>query len=962
MNRPAVYVLVLLLIGACATSEQVPQSPTAEASSTVDTPASPESTSMPHDPALRHGMLDNGLAYYIRRNTEPANRAELRLAIDAGSILEEDDQKGLAHFLEHMLFNGTERFQEQELVDFLERTGMRFGPDINAYTSFDETVYMLQIPTDSAETMQKAFEVLEDWAAYATLSGEEIDKERGVVIEEWRLSDQNASGRMRDKILSALLANSQYKDRLPIGDTTVINRAPYETLRRFYRDWYRPDLMAVVAVGDFDVDEMERLIKQHFANLPVPESPKVRPTFDVPGHEETLYTVASDPEYPVTQVQVNFKQPSYPIQSAEDYRTQLVSSFFNGMLNKRFAEIARTGEAAFLGAGVSKGAFVRPSTFYSLGAQVHEDSILVGLEAILTEAQRVRLHGFTETELARIKQETLRGYERAYNERGNTNSGAYAREYVSNFLEDEPTPGIEFEYGLVQELVPGITVDEVNAVAVELLAERNRVVLVSMPEKEGLAQPTEAELAAVFDRVQEKEVPPYIDDVTDAPLLAVIPNPVAITSEREITELGVTEITLANGIRVVMKPTDFKQDEVRFTAFSPGGHSLIPDEDYLEGSLASGLMTRSGVGAFDRTALQKKLSGQVVSVSPYISELEEGLRGAASPEDLETLFQLVHLYVTAPRADSSALIAFQNAQKSFLMNRASTPAGPFQDSLIVALYGPHPRRMVPTIEQVDNLDLQKAFAIYQDRFEDTHDFTFVFVGNFEIDAVKALAQTYLGTLPTTNRQETWQNIGAGLRDGVVRKTVKKGEGERSQVVLIFNGPFTYDRLHRHHIRSLEGVLDIRLREELREDRAGVYSPSVQASTSGLPESSYRLTVSFACAPERVDELVAAVFDQINDIKTNGVTADYIEKVQEQQRRQRETDMEQNSFWVSVLDFYYSYDEDILDILRYNELIESLTVEDVQNAAQTYLSEDRYVKVVLYPENFGEEINTSGSEE
>ena len=940
MNRFTLLVAVLVLgVAGCATTERTPEP---ASTTSLDTP-------LPIDPDVRIDTLDNGLVYYIRKNTEPKNRAELRLAVNAGSVLEDDDQLGLAHFVEHMLFNGTRRFQEQELIDFLERTGMRFGPDINAYTSFDETVYMLEIPTDSAEIVQKAFDVLEDWAAYATLSDEEIDKERGVVVEEWRRG-LGAGGRIRDQILPVVLYGSRYKDRLPIGDTLILKNAPYETLRRFYHDWYRTDLMAVVAVGDFDVDAIETQIRDHFAALPAAGNPRPRPSFEVPGHDETLYKIATDPEYPYTQVQVDFKQPAEPFQTVGDYRARIVSSLFNSMLNKRFAEIARDGATSpFLWARVSKGGFVRPSIFYNLAAQVQEDSIFVGLEALLTEAARVRQHGFTATELERQKRSTLRAYERAYNERENTNSGAYAREYVGSYLEAEPIPGITYEYELMQQLLPGITLDEVNERALELLAERNRNVIVTMPEKEGLTPPAEEALAAVLARVQQKQIAPYVDDVTDEPLIADVPAPVAVTVEREIPEVGVTEITLANGIRVVMKPTDFKEDEVRFTASSDGGTSLVNDDDYFDATFADLLVIKSGVGVFDQTALSKKLTGKVVSVAPYIGEMGEGLNGRASPADLETLFQLIHLYVTAPRADSAALVSFQNQQKAFLVNREATPGSAFQDSLIAAFYGDHPRRQVPTVEQIDNLDLQKALAIYKDRFADTDDFTFIFVGNFDSEALKTLAQTYLGTLPATPREETWRDVEPDLPEGSVVKVARKGQDPQGQVGIIFHGPIVYDREHRHRLRSLEAVLDIKLREELREERAGIYNASVQSSAVDEPDASYTLSVFFGCDPERAEELTEAVFAEIEAMKGAENLDEYIEKVQEQQRRQRETSLEQNGFWLGTLSFYYDHpDEDLLDVLRYGDLIDSLTGEDVREAARQYL-QDRYVQVTLVPD-------------
>ena len=906
---------------------------------------------LPLDPDVRIDTLENGLVYYIRRNTEPENRAELRLAIDAGSILEDDDQRGLAHFLEHMLFNGTRRFEEQELINFLERTGMRFGPDVNAYTYFDETVYMLEIPMDSAEVVQKAFDVLEDWAAYATLSDEEIEKERGVIVEEWRARQQSAQGRVSEQTFDALLHESRYAERSPIGDTTIIRNAPPKRFRSFYEDWYRPDLMAVAAVGDFDVDRMEALIREHFSGLENPPDVPERATYEVPAHEETVYRVITDPELPIASASVYYKQDAEDLTTVGDYREALVGRLFNGILNERFAEIVREPDAPFVQARVFKGGFVRPSELYGITVVVQPDSLLGGLDAALTEAERVRQHGFTETEIEREKTELRRAYEQAFNERENTPSASYAREYVSNFLENEAIPGIEYEYALVQRLLPEIAAADVNALAAELLDGENRVVIAQAPEQDSLDVPTEADLADVLGRVQGKEIEPYVDEVSDAPLLSDVPEPAEITSEEAIEEVDVTAFTLENGVRVVMKPTDFKEDEVRMTAFSPGGTSLVPDSAYFNADNAATLIAQSGVGIFSRTALQKKLAGQVVSVSPYISELEEGFSGSASPQDLRTLFELVHLYFTDPRADRDALLSYQTRLRTILENRSLTPESALQDTLTATLYGDDLRRQFPTLAQVDSLSLEEAYAVYEDRFADAGDFTFVFVGNFDPDTLRSLARTYLGTLPATDREESWRDVAPDLPEGTIRKTVQKGLGERSQVVMLFHGPFDYTQENRHRIRALADVLDIALREELREERGGVYNVGVRASTSDRPDETYQFTVSFTCDPARVDELTGAVLEEIEEVQEDGPAEDDVDKVQEQQRRERETSLEENSFWLGTLDFYYSHeDESLLDVLAYPELIRGLTADEVEAAAERYLDLDRFVQVVLYPED------------
>ena len=927
-----------------------------ETAGSLNAPVSEKGGIIPLDPKVRFNTLDNGLRYYIRYNEEPKQRAELRLVVNAGSLQEDEDQLGVAHFVEHMLFNGTERFEKSELVDFLERTGMRFGADVNAYTSFDETVYMLTIPTDSVDIFEKSFDILEDWAAYASMDPEEIDKERGVVVEEWRRSTQNAGGRIQQQTLPVLLHESRYEQRLPIGDTTILKNADYEVFERYYRDWYRPDLMAVVAVGDFDMDDVEAKILEHFGELKNPAQEAERTEFEVPGHDSTLFAIITDPEYPFTTVQTYYKRAAEDFETAEQYRNLIVGRFFTSMLNKRLGEISRKPEPPFVGANVSKGSLVRTSSYHSMGAQVQDEGVLAGLESLLIEAKRVRDHGFTATELDRQKRQTLRSYLRAYNERETTSSSSHASEYVSHFLEAIPAPGIEFEYNLVQDIMPGITLEEINALAAEFVAAKNRVIMVTMPEKEGLLPPTEIELSAIFEEVEGMTVEPWVDEINDQPLLANVAPPGEITERSEIDTLGVTQITLENGVRVVMKPTDYKEDEVRFVASSPGGASLANDASFFEASNASMLVGRSGVGAFDITELQKVLTGKVVGASPYISEFSEGFRGSASPEDLETMFQLVHLYVTESRVDSSALTTFQNQLRAYLPNRSSTPQGVFSDSLIAFLYGDHPRAQFPTMEMVESLDIEEAHRFYKDRFADLSDFVFTFVGNFEIDVLSELAQTYLGNLPAQNRNEQWADKSPRLPEGNKTLVVRKGIADQAQVSLIFHGPLDYTRLDRHRLRSTVEVLSIKLREQLREELGGVYSVNAQPSISELPEPSYQISVSFGCDPDRVNELVTAVLAQVDVLKAEGATEDELGKIKEQQRRTRETQKETNGFWVSVLDFYNTHpEEDILDILTYEEMIESLTSEDIKNVAQTSFNDSNFIKAVLLPENFEGEI-------
>ncbi|MCU0228627.1 MAG: insulinase family protein [Bryobacterales bacterium] len=907
---------------------------------------------LPLDPAIRTGKLDNGLRYFIRRNTEPNQRAELRLAVNAGSTLEDDDQKGLAHFLEHMMFNGTKRFEKQQLVDFLESTGLRFGPDLNAYTSFEETVYILRVPTDKPEIFGRAFDVLEDWAGAVLFEEEEINKERGVVIEEWRLG-QGAQGRLRDKLIPAIFAGSRYKDRLPIGDPDIIRSAPREAFTRFYTQWYRPNLMAVVAVGDFDVDAVEQMIRERFGRLTNPENPRERAKFTLPAHKDTIYTVVTDPELPVTRVQVYFKKDGEEtFENVGDYRRSLVRGLFESALNSRLAEITRQPDAPFLGAGVSSSSLVRAGQTYAAQAVAKEGKVLESLEALFTEVARVRVHGFTATEIERMKADSLRSYEQMFQERNNSNSAGFADEYVRHFLEGEPAPGIDVEYQLARQLVPGITVQELNKLAEELITKENRVVVVAMPEKEGLVPPSQAALAKVLEKVEATDLKPYSDTVVDEPLVSQDLAPVPVRQRKRNEALGVTEVVLANGVKVLMKSTDFKQEEVLFTAFSEGGSSLLPDSKYFDSMAADALVALSGVGKFDAVALRKKLAGKSVQVRTSINELGEGLSGSAATGDLETLMELVYLCFTAPRADANALDVFKQQNIASLQNLLSTPQGVFQKTLMETMYGDNVRRRIPTVFEVRSTNLESAAEIYRQRFADANDFTFVFVGSFQEDDLIALCQRYLGNLPVKEDEESFRNLEPELPKGVAKAVARKGVDPQSRVSLTFHGPFEYTRRNRFVIRMMTSVLGIKLREELREDRGGVYGVGASASPSAKPVPRYTLNIGFGCDPQRVEELKAAVMEQLNWLKNAEDMESYLVKVREQERRSFETSLRQNRFWLSTIQFYYEYpDEDPSELLKLPETVDSINADEIRAAARQYLNADRYIDVTLYPENF-----------
>ncbi len=904
---------------------------------------------LPVDPKVKIGELKNGLRYYIRENQKPQKRAVLWLAVNAGSVLEDDNQQGLAHLVEHMAFNGTKHFEKQELVDYLESIGTKFGPDLNAHTSFDETVYKLQVPSDSAGYIFSGLQILEDWAHGLLLDENEIDKERGVVTEEWR-TRQGARARMWNKVVPILFNNSQYAKRLPIGQVAVIDTAHYETIKKFYQDWYRPDLMALIAVGDFDSNWIEELIKTYFSRIPVKDNPRERIVYPVPDHQETLIAIATDPEASGTRISINYKHPLERQYTTGDYRNTIIQSLYTGMLNKRLGELTKLpdppmmyGYSYFRNMTLSKASYV-------LGAGVREDRIHTGLATLLIEAERVRRHGFTSTELDRQKMEVLRRIEKSYEERDKTESKTYVREYVRNFLEEEPIPGIEYELELYRRFIPGIAIEEINNLAKKWVTDHNRVVIVYAPEKEGLTIPTEDELLAVFSEIKSIEIEPYVDKVSDEPLVAIQPEPSQISNIEILEDIGVEIWTLTNGIRVILKSTDFKNDEILFYAYSPGGTSLAPTENYVPASTADWIISDSGLGPFSQIELQKKLSGKIINVSPYLSDLYEGLSGSVSPKDVETLFQLIYLYFTAPRRDETAFQAVLERGKGFLENRSARPESAFEDTVKVTMAQYHPRQRPWSLQLLNEMELDKSFSFYQDRFADASDFTFFFVGNFDRKAIAPGILTYLGGLPSVNRKETWKNTGIDPPQGIMKKHVYRGMEEKSITRIIFSGNFEWSRENRYTLQSMAQAFRIKLREVLREDMSGVYGVGVRAKPKHYPEGEYTISISFGCAPDRVEELTNAVFQQIDSLKTIGLTDKYLTKVKEKQRRERETNLQENRYWLNVLKTYDMHNEDFLDILEYEKLIEELSLGNIQKAANQYFNVENYVQITLYPEN------------
>ena len=946
--------------------------PTATAAPVVVTPtATPETTPtaiataisdpdapLAFDPSVVRGTLANGLVYYVKHNEEPRDRAHLSLVVKAGSILEEEEQRGLAHFVEHMAFNGTERFAKQEIVEYLESIGSTFGPDLNASTGFDYTQYFLEIPTDDPEILETAFQILSDWAYAITLEPEEVELERGVILEEWRLS-RGFGARFQDNWFPLIFGDSRYNERSPIGLPEIIETAPAQRLRDFYERWYRPDLMAVIAVGDFDTEAIEAKVRQYFAPPPEGEagqasaavgSPTDRPRYGVPEHDVPRVNVFSDPEAPGTQIFLLRKLPPETGQELAVLRRIVAERLAFMMLNARLFERGQVDDPPYLGAGGVRGSFVEPVDLVQFGAWVEQDAVEPGFAALLEETQRARQHGFTETELAREKLTLLSEIERVYRERDQRESANLAQEYVDHFLSGTPVPGIEAEWDLYQELLPQISLAEVDAVAASWSEPGNTVLLVMRPEgSDGKSDDDlESELQAQLAAADTLEVEPYEDEVADVPLLATLPTPGTIDSEERIESIDALKWTLSNGITVIAKQTDFKNDEVVFGAFSPGGHSLVDDADHVSAVYAAQLVSGSGVGLHDNVTLDKLLAGKRVSVSPYIGELFEGFRGRTSPEDMETLFQLITLYATAPRLDPVYFSTYETSLRSVAETRADQPDAVFSDAVSTLLSQNHFRRRPLTLELLDELSLERAEAVYADRFADLGDATFVFVGAFDWDTLRSLTATYLASLPTTGRAEQWRDVGIDPPTGLEDHTVRSGIEPRSTTALVFAGDMEWSRQEALTLTAAAEMLQIRLRERLREELGGTYSVGVNGRSRLLPDPEYQISIFFGSDPARAEELLEEVAEELDWLRDGG-EQEYLDTVKELLRTPREEQLRDNGFWLNQIQAAMQRGESFTAISGFDEWLDALTLEQVAAAARLYLTDDSYVRVVLLPE-------------
>ncbi|MEO6774399.1 MAG: insulinase family protein [Kofleriaceae bacterium] len=945
MSRPW-WLVVLCACGAANTA--APPAPAlilalapAPVSTAKPAPSDPRT---PLDPQIVVGHLANGLTYYVMKHAKPEQRASLWLAVNAGSVLEDDDQRGLAHFVEHMAFDGTKRFPKQAIIDFIEKAGMEFGADVNAYTSFDQTVYQLTVPTDDPAVLAKGLDILRDWAGDITFDPAELDKERGVVLEEWRLG-RGAAARIEDQQWPVVFAGSKYAERLVIGLPEIIKTAQRAALVRFYKDWYRPDNMAVIAVGDFDPVALEHQLRHEFGGLhnPVHERPRI--TVPVPHDQPTAVTVATDPELPSTQVTIYDKLDHRAAATKGDYRRYLVEGLYHQMLDARFSELAQEPEAPFLFAGTMTGSFVRAIDLFTREAQAKEGKVKEALAAMVQEIVRVDKYGFLESELDRARRRVLAEAEKDALEWDKVPDPELADEITRNFFTGEQMGGRVVELAYTRELLPTITLAELDHLAQAWAHDQGRVIAMSGPASSQL--PSEAEIRSIFATAQRAPVTPWHDAGADQPLLAHVPAPGSIVAVTHDAKVDATVWTLSNGAKVIVKPTRFKNDEILFDGWEPGGTSVLSNADYAQVRF-SGLISSMGTGELDPIALDKVLSGRVAEVSAGYGELADVVGGTTRPADLEVMMQLAYLRMTAPRKDARAFAAWRRDQLEFVRHRAVTPEGQFWDAMTAIETTNHPRHRPETERQLAQVDPDKALAVFRSRFSDFGGFTFVFVGNVEPKTLAPLVETYLASLPATGKPPHWRDIGVKWARGPIERTIVAGTEPKSFVSLTSIAPARWSLDGSRDAEVLTKVLEIRLREVLREDLGGVYGVTVTAALAREPTPRREFEVMFGCDPHNVDKLEHAVVAELARIAKDGIAEPYLAKVREQVRREHETSVKDNAWWVQAIHEAYWSGEDFTALTDANAEIARATRANVQAAATRFFDPKHYVLGVMKP--------------
>ena len=909
----------------------------------------PQMPPIPTDPNVRIGKLANGLTYYIRHNELPKDRADFYIAQKVGSILEEENQRGLAHFLEHMCFNGTTNFPDKGIINWLESIGVKFGQNLNAYTSIDETVYNINnVPVIRDGIVDSCLLILHDWANDLTLAEKEIDNERGVIHEEWR-TGQGAMMRMYEQALPKAFEGSKYGNRLPIGTIEVIDNFPYQALRDYYEAWYRPDQQGIVVVGDIDVDKVEAKIKEMFSPIEMPANAPERKYEVVPDNKEPIITIAKDKEQPATLIYLWHKHPATPNEAKGNIGYLVQSYMFNmisSMMHARLEELRQGANPPFIQAASGNNDFLLAKTteaFVGM-AMSKDDGIPTALAAIVREIERARKFGFTASEYSRAKADYLRGLESAYNERDKMKNNEYVQEYVRHFIDNEPIPGIETEYALMNQLAPNIPIEAINMILPQLIKDENIVINIFGPDKEGMIYPTEAEILDILKKTKAEEITAYVDKVSDEPLMKETPKAGKIV-KTEAGPFGSTALTLSNGVRVVIKNTDFKADEIRMTAFSPGGTSMFDTKEAIQLRMLNSVAGLGGLGNFSNMDLEKVLAGKKVGISTSVSGLTERVNGNCSPKDFETLMQLVYLSFTAPRMDNDAFESFKQRTKASLANQEADPSTALSDTLNHEMYGNHPMAMRFKTEMVDQIDYNRIMEMYMDRFKEAGDFTFLFVGNINLDEVKPFIETYLGGLPTINRKENFKDIKMDIRKGAHKNVFEKEmKTPKATVINIISGQCKFNPKNYLLMSMLSQTMNMVYMETIREKEGASYGVSAFGQMNCYPKEEAIFQIYFDTDPAKREKMEQIVMAEIQKVAKEGPKPEHLAKVKEFMLKQYSEQIKENGYWLNrLLDYYFNK----VDMnTGYEKLVNEITVKDVKNFTKALLDQGNIIEVTM----------------
>ena len=908
---------------------------------------------LPIDSAVRVGKLENGLTYYIRHNEYPKQRAEFHIAQAVGAILEEDHQNGLAHFLEHMAFNGTEHFAGKGIIEYFESIGVNFGGNINAYTSLDETVYRLsEVPTTREGIIDSALLVMHDWACGLLLLPEEIDAERGVIREEWRTGAQ-ANRRMWKAINPLKYPGSQYAKRDVIGDTAVINNFAYDALRDYYKKWYGPDNQAIIVVGDIDVDQIEQKIKALWADVPARANRGERPLYSVNDNEQPIVAIVRDKEAQYTRIELEFKKPQLPKQfrgTDMAYVQSLALELVCDMFNNRLSELSMKPEATFVGAGSYYGELVKEKDAFIAIYLAKQGQEVQAYKDLLTQLEKMRRYGFTYAELDRVKKETLAAYEKSYNERNTVRNIAHAQEYIRHYLDGSPIPGIKWEYEIIQQTLPMLNVDMLNQIAQQLVTDHNLIISFQAPEDENVVLPTEAEAIEMLAAVKNEEIEAPVEETIRENLVEIAPKAGKIKKTTYNESLGVTEWTLSNGVRVVVKPTTFKQDEILFYAFSQGGRSMVATADLPSAVLATDVIELGGLADMSATDLQKALTGKRVSVSPSINAYSESLSGSSTIKDLETLLQLNYLYFTAPRRDEESYQTLMSILDSQLANRNNNPKVAFSDSIQMMVNDYSDRTIIVDKALLEKVSLDKALEIYKARFANPADFIFFFVGNVDPtdEVFQSQVCTWLGGMKSSKKFETAKDdkvrVIKGLQKNMfTRKMETKTASNRIQYTS-YNMPYTL--ANNLNMEMIGRILSTRYLESIREREGGSYGVGCAGWMNRHPVPYAQLIMQFDTDPEKQTKLMGIIHEEVKTIVENGPLAKDLQKEKESMLKDFEEDLEKNSYWNEVLSVYYK--NDINYITDYKSAVEAITAETVQATLKKLVDAGNVFEVIMMP--------------